>query len=92
MPLLDYVLLTLVCSSLAVLGDLIESFIKRCANQKDGGTILQSHGGVSDRLDSLILVLPFLYWYCLEYMSYAHSPNYDFDNVHILQFLKLRMQ
>ena len=92
MPLFDYVLLSFVCSFPAVLGDLIESFIKRCANQKDAGVIFQSHGGFLDRIDSMLLVVPFLYWYCLEYMSYAHSPDYNFDNVHIWQFLKLKWQ
>jgi len=39
MPLFDYVLLSFVCSCLAILGDLCESFLKRCASQKDTGTI-----------------------------------------------------
>ena len=90
MPFLDYVFLTITCSCLAVLGDLCESFIKRCANQKDAGTMLQEMGGVLDRMDSMLLVFPFLYWYCLEFMSYTHSPNYHFDNVHILEFLRFK--
>jgi CDP-diglyceride synthetase len=83
MPFLDYLLLGFMVSALAILGDLIESFIKRCANSKDAGTTLGSHGGFLDRIDSLLLSFPFLYWYCIEFMSYTHSPNYHFDNVHV---------
>ena len=84
MPIYDYVFLGVVCSCLAILGDLIESFLKRCGNLKDSGSLLADHGGVLDRIDSLLLVAPFLYWFVLEYLDYTHSENYNFDNVHIL--------
>ena len=46
-------------AALSVLGDLFESAIKRRFNVKDSGGVLGAHGGVLDRLDSMLPTLPF---------------------------------
>ena len=50
-----------VVAAIGMLGDLAESAIKRAAGVKDSGTIIPGHGGVLDRLDSVIFSCPALY-------------------------------
>ena len=52
------------------LGDLFISYLKRKANVKDTGKILPGHGGLLDRVDGLIVSIPFVYIYTFGLTSY----------------------
>ena len=59
----DVIIMGFIVGVIGQLGDFFESMIKREFDVKDSGTLLQGHGGVLDRFDSLLFVIPAFFIY-----------------------------
>lgn len=67
LSLYDLIIISLLSSVFGQIGDLIESYFKRCLGVKDSGVFLAGHGGFLDRFDSIFLAIPMNFVY-LEYL------------------------
>jgi len=63
--LIDGLVIAVVISIAGQVGDLFESLLKRSCGVKDSGTMIPGHGGLLDRLDSLLFVFPLVYYIAL---------------------------
>jgi phosphatidate cytidylyltransferase len=66
-----WIIIALIVGIFGTIGDLVESKFKRISEKKDSGNIMPGHGGILDRLDSVIFVAPiiFLFYQILNYVS-----------------------
>lgn len=67
MPIHMYIILSAILSLVTIIGDLVESAIKRSSNVKDSGNVILGRGGLLDSIDSLLLVAPFFYYIVKTY-------------------------
>ena len=70
LPLPHAAVLAVLCGLVGQIGDLSESALKRDLGVKDSGAVIPGHGGVLDRIDSLLFSAPIAYYYILFFLAH----------------------
>ncbi len=73
MDVVNFLILGAVVAGVSQFGDLAASFVKRYFGIKDYGKILPGHGGVLDRVDSILFALPVVYIYFVAYAAVSSA-------------------
>ena len=68
-PVYHFAILGLLCGVLAQIGDWAASSIKRYTGIKDFGNLIPGHGGIMDRVDSILFVAPLVYFYINQFIA-----------------------